>query len=55
MKEKVVCVEDYRALAQQKLSKEIFTYIDSGADEERTRKNNHKAFSKFVMIPRVLR
>ena len=52
--DRCVCLEDYRLLAQKTLPKEVFSYIDSGADLEKTKKNNHKAFQKLVMIPRVL-
>lgn len=50
-----VCLEDYRILAEQKLPKEVFTYIDSGSGSESTKQNNHNAFSQIVMIPRILR
>ena len=50
-----VCVEDYRTLAKTKLPKDVFAYIDSGSDDEVTKKQNHRAFGRLVMIPRVLR
>ncbi|STX37068.1 alpha-hydroxy acid oxidase [Legionella feeleii] len=50
-----VKISDYRYLAQQKISKEIFDFIEGGACDEITRKNNRNAFDKVDIRPFCLR
>ena len=47
-------VEDFRKLAKKKLPSPIFHYIDGGADDEITLKNNTDSFNKCDLIPNVL-
>ena len=50
-----VNVPDYRSLAQSKLAKNIFDFIDSGACDEITKRKNKKAFAAINLIPLCLR
>lgn len=50
-----VKISDYRYLAQQKISKEIFDFIDGGSCDEITKKNNRNAFDKVDIRPFCLR
>lgn len=49
-----VCVADYRALAQAKLPKPIFDYIDSGSTDEVTLRENVLAFQRLKILPPIL-
>ena len=46
--------EELEATAQEKLSKEAFGYIQSGAGGEETLRDNTSSFSKYSIIPRFL-
>ena len=46
---------DFRSLAKQRLPSPIFHYIDGGADDEITLRQNTKAFEKCDLVPNVLR
>ncbi len=46
---------DFRALAKRRLPGPIFNYIDGGADDEITMRNNTRAFDRFDLVPNVLR
>lgn len=46
---------DFRALARQRLPAPLFHYIDGGADDEWTLRNNTAAFERYELIPRALR
>lgn len=50
-----VKLEDYREIARNKLSAEIFEYIDGGACDEITKFNNAKAFDNITLRPLCLR
>jgi len=50
-----VSVSDYRALAQRRLPRQIFDYIDGGSYEERTLAENVAAFGQVKLRQRVLR
>ncbi len=47
--------EDFRAAAKKKLPGPIFDFIDGGADDEISLKNNCSAFSNYQLLPRVLK
>ena len=51
---KPVNVEDYRALAQRRLPKIIFDYLEGGADDETGLKYNHEVFDRYRLMPRRL-
>ena len=48
-------VDDLRRIAQQRLPRGVFDYIDGGAEDELTLDRNIKAFRKTIFRPRVLR
>ncbi len=48
-------VEDFRRRARRKLPAPLFHYIDGGADDEFTLRNNTAAFDHYRLIPRILR
>ncbi|XP_006166361.1 hydroxyacid oxidase 2 isoform X2 [Tupaia chinensis] len=51
----LVCLTDFRAQAQERLSKSTWDYIEGGADEGLTRDDNITAFKKIRLRPRYLR
>ncbi len=48
-------VDDLRRLAQRRLPRGVFDYIDGAAEDERTRDRNVSAFADLEFVPRVLR
>jgi L-lactate dehydrogenase (cytochrome) len=48
-------VADLRAIAQRRLPRGVFDYIDGGAEDERTMAANMAAFAGVTFRPRVLR
>ncbi|MFZ1661260.1 MAG: alpha-hydroxy acid oxidase [Paracoccaceae bacterium] len=46
---------DFRRLAQRRLPRPIFDYIDGGADDEVTLRRNSAAFDSVDLVPNVLR
>jgi L-lactate dehydrogenase (cytochrome) len=49
---RVVNIEDLRSLAQKRLPRAVFDYIDGGADSEVTLRENCRAFDRIVFRPR---
>src|SRR5258707_7898852 len=47
-------VEDYRTLAQRRLPKIIFDYLEGGADDEIGMKHNREVFERYRLMPRRL-
>ena len=47
MSTKPVNVEDYRILAQRRLPKIIFDYLEGGADDEIGMKHNREVFERY--------
>jgi (S)-mandelate dehydrogenase len=54
MARKAFNVDDYRGLAQQRLPKMIFDYLEGGADDETGMKHNREVFSRYRLMPRRL-
>ena len=48
-------VGDLRRIAKRRLPRGVFDYIDGGAEDERTLRNNSDAFARIEFRPRVLR
>ena len=48
----VINIEDFRRLAQRRLPRVIFDYLDGGADDEVTLKENRRAFDDITFCPR---
>ena len=46
--------QDFRTLAQKRLPSPIFNYIDGGADDETTYRQNTNAFDRCDLVPSVL-
>src|ERR1700756_2552019 len=54
MSRKPANVEDYRILAQRRLPKIIFDYLEGGADDEIGMKHNREVFERYRLMPRRL-
>jgi (S)-mandelate dehydrogenase len=54
MPTKPVNVEDYRILAQRRLPKMIFDYLEGGAEDEIGMKHNRDVFERYRLMPRRL-
>jgi L-lactate dehydrogenase (cytochrome) len=48
----VICVEDFRPLARQRLPKSVFDYLDGGAEGEVTLRENCRIFDDVTFRPR---
>src|SRR6202453_4269954 len=48
----VVCIEDFRPLARQRLPKSVFDYLDGGAEGEVTLRENCRVFNDVTFRPR---
>ena len=48
-------VVDYRRLAERRLPRQLFDYVDGGAYEERTLADNVAAFGRVKLHQRILR
>ena len=46
--ELITNVSDYEELAKQKLSKMVYDFYASGAEDQRTLKENREAFSRIL-------
>ena len=46
--------KDFRALAKQRIPSPIFNYIDGGADDEITLRQNTESFEKCDLVPNTL-
>jgi len=49
---RIVNIEDLRRAARRRLPKAVFDYIDGGADDERTLRDNCRAFERLTFRPR---
>jgi isopentenyl diphosphate isomerase/L-lactate dehydrogenase-like FMN-dependent dehydrogenase len=49
---RVVCVEDFRPLARERLPKSVFDYLDGGAEGEVTLRENCRVFDDVTFRPR---
>jgi L-lactate dehydrogenase (cytochrome)/(S)-mandelate dehydrogenase len=47
-------IADLRSLAQKRLPQAVFEFIDGGAEDEITLRENRAAFEKIKLIPRIL-
>ncbi len=53
--QKAASIEDLRAIAQRRLPRGVFDYIDGGAEDEVALDRNTRAFRELEFVPRVLR
>ncbi len=49
---RVVCIEDFRPLARQRVPKSVFDYLDGGAEGEVTLRENCRVFNDVTFRPR---
>jgi isopentenyl diphosphate isomerase/L-lactate dehydrogenase-like FMN-dependent dehydrogenase len=49
---RVVCIEDFRPIAQQRVPKPVFDYLDGGAEGEVTLRENCRVFNDVTFRPR---
>jgi isopentenyl diphosphate isomerase/L-lactate dehydrogenase-like FMN-dependent dehydrogenase len=49
---RVVCIEDFRPIARQRLPKAVFDYLDGGAEGEVTLRENCRVFNDVTFRPR---
>jgi L-lactate dehydrogenase (cytochrome)/(S)-mandelate dehydrogenase len=47
-------IEDFRQAARRRLPRAIFDFIDGGAEDELTLRDNRRAFERVRLLPRVL-
>ncbi len=47
-------IEDLRAIAKRRLPRFVFTYVDSGAEDEVTLRGNREAYGRLRFRPRTL-
>ena len=50
---RVVNIEDLRSLAQSRLPKVVFDYLDGGAEGEATLQENRRAFHSVTFRPPI--
>lgn len=51
---RIFSLSDFEKPAKRKLPRQLFSYINNGADDERTLKNNRSAFDRYAFTPRML-
>ncbi len=49
---RVVCIEDFRPIARQRVPKSVFDYLDGGAEGEVTLRENCRVFNDITFRPR---
>lgn len=52
--DRCVSVEDFRQLARCRLPKSVFEFVDGGAGQELTLRDNRAGFERIRLLPRVL-
>src|SRR4051794_20831230 len=50
----IVNIGDLRRVARRRLPKAVFDYIDGGAEDEVTLRNNSRHFGSYTFRPRIL-
>lgn len=49
---RVICIEDFRPIAKQRIPKSVFDYLDGGAEGEVTLRENCRVFNDVTFRPR---
>lgn len=49
------CLSDFEAAAREQLPHQVYEYVDAGAGDEITKRENETAFNRIKLRPRVLR
>lgn len=52
--DRLVSVEDFRRLARRRLPKSVFEFVDGGAGQELTLRDNRAGFERIRLLPRIL-
>lgn len=52
--DRCVSVEDFRQLAHRRLPRSVFEFVDGGAGQELTLRDNRAGFERIRLLPRVL-
>jgi L-lactate dehydrogenase (cytochrome)/(S)-mandelate dehydrogenase len=52
--DRCVSVEDFRQLARRRLPKSVFEFVDGGAGQELTLRDNRAGFERMRLLPRIL-
>ncbi|TGV80437.1 alpha-hydroxy-acid oxidizing protein [Mesorhizobium sp. M00.F.Ca.ET.149.01.1.1] len=52
--DRLVSVEDFRQLARRRLPRSVFEFVDGGAGQELTLRDNRAGFERIRLLPRVL-
>ncbi|MFD0634052.1 alpha-hydroxy acid oxidase [Catenulispora yoronensis] len=50
----LLCLDDYRGAARERIAPDVWDFIDGGAETERTVQANLAAFQRVILRPRVL-
>src|SRR5690554_4040957 len=53
--DRIFSLNDFERPARRKLPRQLFSYINNGADEERSIRDNRRAFDRYAFVPRLLR
>lgn len=51
----VVSLDDYEALARERVSEPVWAYLSGAAADELTLRENHAAFDRIKLLPRIFR
>lgn len=51
----IAAVQDYLPYAQERMTAQAWAYFSGGAADEQTSRENHEAFARLHLLPRVLR
>ena len=52
--ERFLSIEDFRQAARRRLPRAVYDFIDGGAEDELTLRDNRQAFERIRVMPRVL-
>lgn len=51
---RALTIDELRTMAERRLPRMVFEYLDGGAEEERTLRGNREAFDRWEFVPRTL-
>ncbi len=51
---RALTIDDLRAMAERRLPRMVFEYLEGGAEDERTLRSNREAFERWEFVPRTL-
>ncbi|KAG8182346.1 hypothetical protein JTE90_010112, partial [Oedothorax gibbosus] len=53
--EKMLCVNDFEAHAKKHLNRQAWSFYSQGAEREFTLRENPRSFTRYILVPRMLR